>query len=79
MLGATTIQCYYRRAAIRPHGPGAHILSFDGVDIALDFAYPNHRSIRLRGEFQPELTRVLERAVRPLRRRSAQTRHIPLS
>lgn len=65
MLGINTARYYYHQAAMRLYGPGAHILAFDGVHVALDFAYPNHRSIYLRGEFEPELTQVLERAVRP--------------
>jgi FkbM family methyltransferase len=50
---------------MRLHGSGTHILSFDGVKIALDFAYPNHRSVYLQGDYEPELTHVLQRAVRP--------------
>jgi FkbM family methyltransferase len=65
MLGINTLRFYYRRAGLRLLGPGPHVLFFDGVDIALDFAYPIHRSIYLRREFEPELTHVLQRAVRP--------------
>jgi FkbM family methyltransferase len=60
-----TARYYYHQAAMRLYGSGTHILSFDGVKVALDFAYPNHRSIYLRGDYEPELTRVLQRAVRP--------------
>jgi FkbM family methyltransferase len=49
----------------RRYRSGANIFSFDGVKIALDFAYANHRSIYLRGGFEPELTHLLRRAVRP--------------
>jgi len=65
MLGINTLRSYYRRAGLRLYGSGPHVLSFDGVHIALDFAYPNHRSIYLRGGFEPELSSVLQRAVRP--------------
>jgi FkbM family methyltransferase len=40
-------------------------MSVEGVKVALDFAYPTHRSIYLRGDFEPELTSVLQRTVRP--------------
>jgi FkbM family methyltransferase len=65
MLGINTLRLFCRQTMMRKYGSGANIFSFDGVKIALDFAYPNHRSIYLRGGFEPELTRVLQRAVRP--------------
>jgi len=65
VLGINTARYYYHQAAMRLYGPGAHVVAFDGVDIALDFAYANHRSIYLRGEVEPALTQVLEAAVRP--------------
>ena len=65
MLGINTLRYFYRQMMIRKYRFGAHIFSFDGVKIVLDFAYPVHRSIYLRREFEPELTRVLKRAVRP--------------
>ncbi len=49
---------------MRRYRPGANIFSFNGVKIALNLAYPNHRSLYLRREFEPELTCVLRKAVR---------------
>ena len=65
MLGINTLRLFCRQTMMRKYRSGANIFSFDGVKIALDFAYPNHRSIYLRREFEPELTHVLQRVVRP--------------
>jgi FkbM family methyltransferase len=65
MLGINTLRLFCRQTKVRRHRSGTSILSFDGVKFVLDFAYPNHRSIYLRGDYEPELTRVLQRAVRP--------------
>ena len=65
MLGFNTLRFYLRRAVIWAWVPHAHTASVEGVKVALDFAYPNHRSIYLRGDFEPELTDVLQRTVRP--------------
>jgi FkbM family methyltransferase len=65
MLGINTPRFFCRRMMMSRYGSGPNILSFNGVKIALDFAYPLHRTIYLRGGFEPELTHVLQRAVRP--------------
>jgi FkbM family methyltransferase len=65
MLGINTLRLFCRQTMMRKYRSGANIFSFDGVKIALDFAYPNHRSVYLRGDFEPELTHVLQRVVRP--------------
>ena len=65
MLGINSLRFFFRLRRMRRYPPGAHIFAFDGVKVALDFAYPNHRSLYLRKAFEPELTQVLRRAVRP--------------
>ena len=44
---------------------GTRVCNFAGVKIALDLAEPAHRSIYVNGDFEPELSLALRRAMHP--------------
>jgi FkbM family methyltransferase len=54
-----------RRMSLSRKSPGVHLCSFNGLNVALDLSEPVHRSIYVSGDFEPELSSVLKRVIRP--------------
>src|ERR1051325_430249 len=47
------------------HPSGTHLCDFDGFKLMLDFSKPGHKAIYRQGEFEPEVTSILAKLIRP--------------